>query len=528
MFRESLPLVAILLFCLPAVAQKRVLTTSPSAVDFGPVMLGSATSRTVTVANPGTLSVKLSGVSSNSAEFVAGGLTLPLTLTPGASANVIVTFTAATAGTKVATLNLTSNAHNTAAVSLSANVTAPVEDPLPPPPPPAENTAYGNVGDPYAGAAPGSAVLLSACQVLMPNTSYRLTRAVSAPTPTDICFHISGANTALDLNGYQVTGRIVGNAVNINGTHIFNGAVECLRDDSLGGNVGCVWLYGDHYAPAATLRVHHLTVMNRAPCGRSVHISWDTTTPWSGAPYVVRLYNITSAAATGPSCSRAYNLSVFTSSVITAEAHNNDVLCPADTAACQGIVFYGNDRGRMHHNRAELPQNYTLQSGRAFLCDGGADYCEVDHNLVIANNNRAFRVRDSKYARIHANTVQRVTCCGSQAVHLGDPDTGSNDLEAVIENNSFEVVDGLVLMIRGGYNAVFRNNTLACAGCSGTVNLARVRNMGVTSMTFANNPTATALGTPQINVESSASATVCNSGQAAGAGAITYTNTCQP
>jgi len=527
MFRESLPLLAVLLFCLPAVAQKRILTTSPSAVDFGPVMLGSATSRTVTVANTGTLSVKLSGVSSSSAEFVAGGLTLPLTLTPGASANVIVTFTAATAGTKVATLNLTSNAHNTAAVSLSATGTAPAEEPLPPPPPSA-STGYGNVGDPYEGTTPGSAVLVSACQTLMPNTSYRLTRSVSALTATDVCFQINGANTTLDLNGYKVTGRITGNAVNINGTHIFNGSVECLRDETLGGNVGCVWLYGDYFAPSATLRVHHLTVTNRAACGRSVHVNWDTTTAWTGAPYVVRLYNITSAAAPGPSCARAYNLSVFTSSVITAEAHNNDVLCPADTAACQGIVFYGNDRSRMHHNRADMPQNYTVQNGRAFLCDGGADYCEVDHNLVIANNNRAFRVRDSKYARIHDNVVQRVTCCGGQAVHLGDPDTGSTDLEVVVENNSFEVADGLVLMIRGGYNAVFRNNTLTCAGCAGNVNLARVRNMGISSITFENNPTATALGTPQINVESAASATVCNSGQADGAGVITYTNTCQP
>lgn len=527
MLRKYLPLLVILFFCLPAVAQKRVLTASPGALDFGPVTLGAVTTRTVTVANTGALSVKVSGVSSSSAEFVATGLALPLTLTPGASASLTVAFTPVTVGAKTATVSFASNAQSASAVSLSANVTAPVEEPLPPPPASA-STGYGNVGDPYEGATPGSAVLLSACQVLMPNTSYRLTRAVSASTPTDVCFLINGANTTLDLNGYQVSGRIVGNAVNINGTHIFNGSVECLRDDALGGNVGCVWLYGDHYAPAATLRVHHLTVMNRAACGRSVHISWDTTTPWSGAPYVVRLYNITSAAAPGPSCSRAYNLSVFTSSVITAEAHNNDVLCPADTAACQGIVFYGNDRGRMHHNRAELPQNYTVQSGRAFLCDGGADYCEVDSNLVIANNNRAFRVRDSKYARIHNNVVQRVTCCGSQAVHLGDPDTGSNDLGAVIENNSFEVVDGLVLMIRAGYNAVFRNNTLTCAGCAGNVNLARVRNMGISSITFENNPTATALGTPQINVESAASATLCNSGQASGTGVITYTNTCQP
>jgi hypothetical protein len=131
------------------------------------------------------------------------------------------------------------------------------------------------------------------------------------------------------------------------------------------------------------------------------------------------------------------------------------------------------------------------------------------------------------HARIHDNVVQRVTCCGATAVHLGDPDAGSNDLDVIVERNSFEVVDGTVLMIRAGYNAWFRTNTLTCAGCSGlTARLATVRNMGTTNIVFENNPTAVALGTPQISVETSASATVCNSGQATGAGVITYATSC--
>lgn len=515
-------LVVILLLAGLAHAQKRSLNALPAELDFGSVSLGSSVTRSLALVNDGSQTFKITDLQSSSSEFVLSSVALPQSLAPGGTMTLTVTFKPQSEGAKTASVNILSNArHLTAIVVQGTGVSAqPVTAPQP-----TSTSQYGNVGDPYEGKVPGSAVILSACQLLMPNTSYRLAGNVNALTPTDICFQITGANTTLDLNGYQVSGRIVGNAVNINGTHIFNGTLVCDRDGALGGNVGCIFLYGDYFQPSAQLRVHHLNISNTAACGRSLHVSWDTTASWSGGQYLVRLYNITSTAAPGPSCLRAYNLSVFAGPGITTEASNNDVTCPADTAACQGIVFYGNDRSRMHHNRANLPQNLTEQTGRAFLCDGSADYCEVDNNLVIANNNRAFRVRDSMHARIHDNVVQRITCC-SMAVHLGDPDTGSTDLDVIVERNTFEVADGMVLMIRGGYHAWFRNNAITCAGCTAGATLARVRTMGTTNISFENNPTATALGSPQIYVETTASATVCNSGQAAGTGAIAYSSAC--
>ncbi|HUQ49744.1 MAG TPA: hypothetical protein VM056_03435, partial [Terriglobales bacterium] len=387
--------------------------------------------------------------------------------------------------------------------------------------------SYGNVGDAYEGAAPGTAVSLSACQILTADTKYRLSRSVNALTPTDVCYQFTAANISLDLNGYKVTGRVIAQAANINGAQILNGTVECNRDDSLGGNVGCVWLYGDTFPIAAQLRVHHLTINNTATCGRSLALEWNPSAPWTGGQYAARFYHISITTAAGPSCPRAHNLGVIASSSVTVEAHNNDLTCPADTAGCQGIVFYGNGHGRIHHNRVTMLMNTTAQSGRAILCDGGADYCEVDNNLVIVNNNRAFRVRDSAHARIHDNVVEQVKCCNAMAVHLGDPDAGSNDLDVIVEKNSFEVVDGVVLMIRAGFNAWFRNNTINCASCTATAKLAQVRSAGTTSISFENNPSATLLAPSQISVESGTTATICASGQASGTGTISYNTACQ-
>lgn len=517
MLRRLFPVVLLLLSAAQAQTAKRAISVTPTSIDFGSVAVGSSVNQSVQVTNTGRFSVKISGITSSSSSFVVQAPVMPVYLSAGTAMNLSVSFVPVTGGSVSGSVTISSNAQNSpTSIAVQGTGTVPVTSTT------TSTVAYGNTGDPYEGGSPGTAVMLAACQILQPNTSYRLSGNVSALTATDVCFQWSGANTTLDLNGYKVTGRIVGSAVNISGANLFNGTVECARDASLGGNVGCIWLYGDYFQPSAQVRVHHLNVFNSAACGRTVQLNWDTTVAWTGGQYLVRLYNITSAAASGPTCTRAYNFGITASDVITAEVNNNDLTCPADTAACQGVMFYGNDKGRIHHNRITMMQNLTTETGRATLCDGHADSCEVDNNLIIANNNRAFRVRDSMHARIHDNTVQRVTCCNATAVHLGDPDTGSNDLDVILENNSFEVVDGTVLMIRAGYNAWFRNNTLTCAGCSGTSNLATVRNMGTTNIVFENNPTAMALGTPQIYVETSASASVCNSGSATGPGTITY------
>ncbi len=383
--------------------------------------------------------------------------------------------------------------------------------------------AYGNVGDPYEGATPPAATLISTCQTLAPTASYRLSRALAALTSANVCLQLTGPNTTIDLNGYKITGRITAPATNINGAHIFNGTIECAQFSDTGDN-GCVWLYGDNRTATNQVRLHHLSVRNTAPCSRAIHIEWDAPGAYTGT-YLLRLSNLNMNAASGPTCSRSFNVSIIGSDYVTAEFDHNDVTCPADSGACQGVVFYGTNNNRAHHNRIELLQNTTAETARGILCDK-SDYCEIDENLVIANNNRAFRVRDSQHARIHDNVVQQITCCGASAVHLGDPDAGTNDLDAIIENNAFEVRDGLVLTIRSAFNAWFRNNTISCVGCSGSSNLARVRSGLSTSINLENNPSVTALPSPQIMVESGAAVAVCESGQAAGSGAITTSASC--
>lgn len=609
MFRSLsrfIPLALFFLLSLHAQSPNRTISVSPSTLNFGDVVIGSAATRIMQISNTGKVGVKISAITSSTSSFAVTLPAMPHYLGAGSTLTINLAFMPSGTGTMAGNISVISNASNSpstiivtgtgvppatvaplaistsslpqgmvqatygallaatggkapftwslASGTLPSGVVLQSTGSLSGTPMTAGNfiadfmvqdaagtivtkqlaiaiaaasdaagVGYGHVGDPYEGSAPPAATLISTCQTLAPNVSYRLSRDLNALTAADVCLQISGPNTTIDLNGYRIGGRIIAAGSNINGTHIFNGTVECA-EASTTGNAGCIWLYGDNRVATNQVRLHHLSVRNAAACSRAIHVEW--TVPGAYAePFLLRLHNLTTVAASGPTCSRTYNLSILGSDFLTAQVDHNDLTCPADSGACQGVVFYGTNHNQAHHNRIELMQNSTAETARGVLCDK-SDYCEVRDNLVIANNNRAFRVRDSTNAWIHNNTVSQITCCGSAAVHLGDPDVGSNDLNAVVENNYFEVRDGLVVTIRSAYNAWFRGNTIACVGCSGSSNLARLRNGLSTSLILENNSGATSLPSPQIFVESATSASVCQSGQATGSGTITYPTSC--
>lgn len=102
------------------VAQSLQLSASPASLSFGSVTDGTSASQTVTLSNTGNANVSLSQISVSGTAFTASGLAVPLTLSPGQTAQFSVTFAPTTTGALSGTATVTSNASNSpASVSLS-------------------------------------------------------------------------------------------------------------------------------------------------------------------------------------------------------------------------------------------------------------------------------------------------------------------------------------------------------------------------------------------------------------------------
>jgi len=98
---------------------RQFLQVSPGRVDYGTVQVGSSLSKTVAVKNVTGHAMTVSA-SASSAAFHINGVTLPLSLAPGGSANVNVTYSPATAVTTAASLTFsaTGSLRTSARVSL--------------------------------------------------------------------------------------------------------------------------------------------------------------------------------------------------------------------------------------------------------------------------------------------------------------------------------------------------------------------------------------------------------------------------
>jgi Abnormal spindle-like microcephaly-assoc'd, ASPM-SPD-2-Hydin len=106
------------------------LTASPASLNFGSVTVGRTQSQNGTITNSGGTSVTVSQASATGAGFAIGGITLPLTLSPGQSAAFTATFTPAASGnvsgniaftSSVATLNIPLTGSGLAVGSLGAS-----------------------------------------------------------------------------------------------------------------------------------------------------------------------------------------------------------------------------------------------------------------------------------------------------------------------------------------------------------------------------------------------------------------------
>jgi len=102
------------------------LTTSPTALDFGNTTVGTASTRALSLTASSNASVVINQISSTGTAFTVSGVSLPLTLAAGASANLTVTANPQTAGSISETLSVISNASNSpTSIVLTTTASAP-------------------------------------------------------------------------------------------------------------------------------------------------------------------------------------------------------------------------------------------------------------------------------------------------------------------------------------------------------------------------------------------------------------------
>ncbi len=94
------------------------LTFNPSAIGFGSVTVGSTQNQTGTVTNSGGSAVTITRATAAGTGFSTSGMSLPVTLSPGQSANFTATFAPQSAGSATGSIAFTSNIA-TASVALA-------------------------------------------------------------------------------------------------------------------------------------------------------------------------------------------------------------------------------------------------------------------------------------------------------------------------------------------------------------------------------------------------------------------------
>jgi hypothetical protein len=382
--------------------------------------------------------------------------------------------------------------------------------------------SVGNTGNAYAdegGAVDPSAIAVSACGTLAGGgKSYKLTGNIGTD-PTANCLVVSG-HLKLDLAGFTITGRVVMHDINWSGGTMFNGTVNCTWPDNGGSDVGCINLTSTGDVTASS-RFHHLTIFNNGVNGvlgsRGMHMDWASKNRLVSGPSV-RVYNISGTVSGEPAVGRSSNLSLVGANLII-EAFNNDLTCASDANACQALICLGEFDCKMHHNHFDMQQLGVgvLEQSRAMLFDGDTKGGEAWNNDVNTANNRGVRIRDSAHIRVHDNVFHNITTPNIAAIHLGDPDNpGSNadDLDVLIDFNTFEANGGIIIMDRSGFNAFVQNNTVTCStNCNSLFAFART---GLkTVLDLNSNPTASLLTAPQTKLESGTTVNICKSGTAA-------------
>jgi archaellum component FlaF (FlaF/FlaG flagellin family) len=102
------------------VASQPQLTVNPASLNFGNAAVGSSTSQTVSLSNPGNATLTVTQLNPSGPGYSVSGASLPITINAGASASFSATFAPTVAGAATGSVSIVSNAPGSpAAVSLS-------------------------------------------------------------------------------------------------------------------------------------------------------------------------------------------------------------------------------------------------------------------------------------------------------------------------------------------------------------------------------------------------------------------------
>lgn len=103
---------------------KAAITTSPAAIGFGDVTVGTSAAQTERIAASGNATVTISAAAAAGTGFSASGVATPLVLAPGQSATIVISFDPTQPGAASGALSIASNAP-TVMVPLSGTGVAP-------------------------------------------------------------------------------------------------------------------------------------------------------------------------------------------------------------------------------------------------------------------------------------------------------------------------------------------------------------------------------------------------------------------
>jgi len=101
------------------VAATIALSANPTSLTFGNVSTGSSSSKSVTLTNSGTSNVTISQVTVNAVDTTTSGITLPVTLTPGQTQSMTVTFSPKKEETVSSDITVSTTQGSSAVVAMS-------------------------------------------------------------------------------------------------------------------------------------------------------------------------------------------------------------------------------------------------------------------------------------------------------------------------------------------------------------------------------------------------------------------------
>jgi len=215
------------------------ISVTPTSASFGSVVTGNANSQTIQLKNSGTASLTVSQVAATGSGFSVGGVTVPLTLAPGASSTFNVQYAPTATGAVNGSVTIVSNAPNSpATVSLSGTGTA------------STSTLSVNPGSLSFGSVNnGSTASLSFSVTNTGNSNV----SISGMSATGAGFSIASGGGAVTLSPNQSTSVGVQFAPTVAGSA--NGSVTIASN---GTGAGAIALSGTGVAP----QVNHTVALN--------------------------------------------------------------------------------------------------------------------------------------------------------------------------------------------------------------------------------------------------------------------------